>query len=45
MAQAKNKIFATIGFLKMGDNYRLIDTLLAQTLLSKASVEAVSAWR
>lgn len=44
LAQAKNKIFATIGFLKMGDNYRLIDTLLAQTLLSKASVEAVPAW-
>lgn len=45
LAQAKNKIFATIGFLKIGNNYRLIDTLLAQTLLSKASLEAVSAGR
>lgn len=43
--EAKNRIFGTIGFMKIGDNYRLIDTLLAQTPLQKVSVEAVPSWR
>jgi len=45
LAQAKNKIFRTVGFVTIGDNYRLLDLLLAQTLLRKVSVEAVPSWR
>jgi len=42
LKQAKNRIFGTIGFMKIGDNFRLTNILLAQTLLQKESVEAVS---
>lgn len=44
LAQAKNRIFGTIGFMRMGDNYRLTDILLAETLLTKKSLEAVPSW-
>ncbi len=39
LAQAKNKIFGTIGFFSMGSNAKMIDELLAQTVLRK------SVWR
>jgi len=45
LAEAKNRIFGTVGFVKIGDNYRLTDVLLAETLLSKKSLEEVSPWR
>jgi retron-type reverse transcriptase len=35
LTQAKNSIFGTIGFFKMGNNAKIIDELLAQTVLSK----------
>lgn len=44
LAEAKNRIFGTIGFMKIGNNYKLIDTLLAQTVLQKPSVEVVPSW-
>jgi retron-type reverse transcriptase len=34
-AEAKNKIFGTIGFFKMGNNGKVIDELLAQTILRR----------
>jgi len=33
--EAKNKIFGTIGFFKMGKNSKIIDELLAQTILKR----------
>jgi len=47
LAVAKNKIFGTIGFFSMGSNGKMIDELLAQTVLSKSKecVEVVPAWR
>lgn len=44
LEEAKNKIFGIIGFMKIGNNYKLIDTLLAQTVLQKPSVEVVPSW-
>jgi len=35
IAEAKNKIFGTIGFFKMGSNGKVIDELLAQTILKR----------
>lgn len=35
LAEAKNKIFGTIGFFKMGSNGKVIDELLAQTVLKR----------
>ena len=35
LAEAKNKIFGTIGFFKMGSNGKVIDELLAQTTLRR----------
>ncbi len=43
--EAKNRIFGTVGFMNIGDNFRLIETLLAQTPLQKVSLEAVPSWR
>jgi len=37
LPEAKNRIFGTVGFMKIGDNYRLTETLLAETLLQKTS--------
>jgi hypothetical protein len=46
LTQAKNSIFGTIGFFKMGNNAKLIDELLAQTVLSKKPfVEVVPSGR
>ena len=33
IAEAKNKIFGTVGFFKMGSNAKIVDELLAQTVL------------
>jgi len=35
IAEAKNKIFGTIGFFKMGSNGKVIDELLTQTILRR----------
>jgi len=35
LTEAKNSIFGTIGFFKMGNNAKIIDELLAQTILKK----------
>lgn len=35
IVEAKNKIFGTIGFFKMGSNGKVIDELLAQTILRR----------
>ena len=35
LARAKNSIFGTIGFFKVGNNAKMIDELLAQTVLKK----------
>lgn len=35
LPEAKNKIFGTIGFFKMGNNYGVTEELLAQTVLKK----------
>lgn len=35
IAEAKNKIFGTIGFFKMGSNGKVIDELLTQTVLKR----------
>jgi len=35
LTEAKNKIFGTIGFFKMGSNGKIIDELLAQTILCR----------
>jgi len=35
LAEAKNRIFGTIGFFNMGSNWRVIDELLAQTVLCR----------
>jgi retron-type reverse transcriptase len=46
LPEAKNRIFGTIGFFKMGSNAKLVDELLAQTLLQrKVSAEVVSSRR
>ncbi len=34
-AEAKNKIFGTIGFFKIGSNVKIADELLAQTILKR----------
>jgi len=33
LVEAKNKIFGSIGFFKMGSNGKIVDELLAQTVL------------
>lgn len=46
LAEAKNSIFGTIGFFKMGNNAKIIDNLLAQTILRKEPfVEVVPSGR
>jgi len=35
LASAKNRIFGTIGFFKMGQNYKVTESLLTQTVLCK----------
>ncbi len=35
LPEAKNKIFGTIGFFKMGSNIKIADELLAQTILKR----------
>lgn len=35
LAEAKNRIFGTVGFFALGNNYKITDELLAQTLLRR----------
>ena len=41
LADAKSALMGRMGFLKMGKNYRMTETLLARTVLSRPSAEAV----
>ena len=46
LQQAKNSIFGTVGFFKMGNNAKIVDELLAQTVLRKEPfVEVVPSGR
>jgi hypothetical protein len=46
LSESKNRIFGTIGFFKIGNNAKIIDELLAQTVLKREpSMEVVPSGR